>query len=576
MPLKPFLYILFLVATLLLGAACRRGTSDNPELLHAAYILDNEPDSIEAAVRILKDISQNNLNQGDKSLHTLLLVKADDKLYIPHTSDSLILMSVKYEEKHRKRGYYPEALHYAGMVYSDLGDYPTATKYFEKSLDLLPNKKSFDNLRFLVLYNLTWNLLSQCLYSSADSIARQAIELAVAKNDTLRQARVYELLGNIQLHQKKYSQAISSLNNAEKKYVDLSLPDTISIITQVAYTEAELGKIDEAVDKIKRIEPLVDSISQSLYLSMASLIYLKGGERQDAIKVAKKLLKIPDFENKIAAYRVLLDPGLDDLMDSDSSKILSREYARELALHYERRDSMQSLHQLSLYNYDLHDRNRIKAENKMMKWKSGVVITIIVLLIVTIVFLILERNKSRRIILLQKDILDLTERLSQAEIANNKIDETIPTEENNTPQENPDSSENKGKILLSRFMPIINGEEPNPQLEIQLASSDILKKFRNSVLQNEISTDDWLVLEKEVLKQSPHFRENLRLLSNNSLEDAEYRIALLIRCHFRPSEIGYILDIKPGTVSRHRGNISKKIFKRNIGTRLIDRVIKSL
>ncbi|MBD5309235.1 MAG: hypothetical protein HDS10_02245, partial [Bacteroides sp.] len=247
-----------------------------------------------------------------------------------------------------------------------------------------------------------------------------------------------------------------------------------------------------------------------------------------------------------------------------------------LALHYERRDSMQSLHQLSLYNYDLHDRNRIKAENKMMKWRSGVVIAIIVLLIVTIVFLIRERNKSRRIILLQKDILDLTERLSQAEIANNRIDETIPTEENNTPQENPDSSENKGKILLSRLMPIINGEEPNPQLEIQLASSDILKKFRDCILQNEISTDDWLVLEKEVLKQSPHFRENLRLLSNNSLEDAEYRIALLIRCHFRPSEIGYILDIKPGTVSRHRGNISKKIFKRNIGTRLIDRVIKSL
>ena len=114
MPLKPFLYILFLVATLLFAAACRRGTSDNPELLHAAYILDNEPDSIEEAVRILKDISQNNLNQGDKSLHTLLSVKADDKLYIPHTSDSLILSSLKYEEKHQNRGYYPEALHYAG------------------------------------------------------------------------------------------------------------------------------------------------------------------------------------------------------------------------------------------------------------------------------------------------------------------------------------------------------------------------------------------------------------------------------------------------------------------------------
>ena len=576
MPLKPFLYILTLAATLLFAAACRRGTSDNPELLHAAYILDNEPDSIKEAVRILKNISQNNLNQGDKSLHTLLSVKADDKLYIPHTSDSLILSSLKYEEKHQNRGYYPEALHYAGRVYSDLGDYPTATNYHEKSLEAIPLDKKYDQLRFRVLYSLAWSLTAQCLYSSADSVAQQAIRVAENMNDRYQQAISYELIGSSQLNRRLYTQALSSLGNAERIYKETSSPDTITTIIQIAYIQAKQGLVNEAFQNIKRIEPLIDSVSLPLYLPMAAEIFLKAGYYREAREAAQRLLELKDFSNRCSAYSILLNPDIENFIEPDSCVLLSREYARELALHYERRDSMQSLHQLSLYNYDLHDRNRIKAENKMMKWKSGVVIAIIVLLIVTIVFLIRERNKSRRIILLQKDILDLTERLSQAEIANNKIDETIPTEENNTPQENPDSSENKGKILLSRLMPIINGEEPNPQLEIQLASSDILKKFRNSILQNEIPTDDWLVLEKEVLKQSPHFRENLRLLSNNSLEDAEYRIALLIRCHFRPSEIGYILDIKPGTVSRHRGNISKKIFKRNIGTRLIDRVIKSL
>ena len=576
MPLKPFLYILTLAATLLFAAACRRGTSDNPELLHAAYILDNEPDSIEAAVRILKDISQNNLNQGDKSLHTLLSVKADDKLYIPHTSDSLILSSLKYEEKHQNRGYYPEALYYAGSVYSDLGDYPEATKYYEESLNIIPPNKIYDPLRFRVLYGLAWNLCAQFLYSSADSIAQQAIQLAIAKNDTLRQARFYELLGHIQLHQKKYSQAISSLNNAEKKYVDLSLPDTISIITQVAYTEAELGKIDEAVDKIKRIEPLVDSISQSLYLSMASLIYLKGGERQDAIKVAKKLLKIPDFENKIAAYRVLLDPGLDDLMDSDSSKILSREYARELALHYERRDSMQSLHQLSLYNYDLHDRNRIKAENKMMKWKWSGMAAIIALLILTIILLIRERINNRRTILLQKTILDLTDRLSQ-NVENNSIEEdAVLSVHTDTQQEKKYFRPQESEQLLSRLIPLISENAPDIQLEVPLASSGIVRKFRDSIVKNELSSVDWQYLEQEVMKYSPDFRNNLSLLSNGKIEEAEYKVALLIRCHFRPSEIGYILNIRPGTVSSHRGNISKKIFGRNIGNRLIDRVIKSL
>ncbi|MDE6227717.1 MAG: hypothetical protein K2M63_09405 [Muribaculaceae bacterium] len=576
MKVKAISYILLFVSLILLSGGCRRATSENPTLLHASHLLENEPDSITEAKQILDSMSPSSLNEGDRSLHTLLLVKADDKLYIPHTSDSLILMSVKYEEKHRKRGYYPEALHYAARVYSDLGDYPTATNYHEKSLEAIPLDKKYDQLRFRALYGLAWSLTVQFLYSSADSVAQQAIQLAIAKNDTLRQARFYELLGHIQLHQKKYSQAISSLNNAEKKYVDLSLPDTISIITQVAYTEAELGKIDEAVDKIKRIEPFVDSISKSLYLSMASLIYLKGGERQDAIKAAKKLLKIPDFENKIAAYRVLLDPGLEDLMDSDSSKILTREYARELALHYERRDSMQSLHQLSLYNYDLHDRNRIKAENKMMKWKSGVVIAIIVLLIVTIVFLIRERNNNRRTILLQKTILDLTDRLSQ-NVENNSIEEdAVLSDHTDTQQEKKYFRPQESEQLLSRLITLISENAPDIQLEVPLASSVIVRKFRDSIVKNELSSVDWQYLEQEVMKYSPDFRNNLSLLSNGKIEEAEYKVALLIRCHFRPSEIGYILNIRPGTVSSHRGNISKKIFGRNIGTRLIDRVIKSL
>ena len=576
MPLKPFLYILTLAATLLFAAACRRGTSDNPELLHAAYILDNEPDSIEAAVRILKDISQNNLNQGDKSLQTLLSVKADDKLYIPHTSDSLILSSLKYEEKHQNRGYYPEALHYAGRVYSDLGDYPTATNYHEKSLEAIPLDKKYDQLRFRVLYSLAWSLTAQCLYSSADSVAQQAIRVAENMNDRYQQAISYELIGSSQLNRRLYTQALSSLGNAERIYKETSSPDTITTIIQIAYIQAKQGLVNEAFQNIKRIEPLIDSVSLPLYLPMAAEIFLKAGYYREAREAAQRLLELKDFSNRCSAYSILLNPDIENFIERDSCVLLSREYARELALHYERRDSMQSLHQLSLYNYDLHDRNRIKAENKMMKWKWSGMAAIIALLILTIILLIRERINNRRTILLQKTILDLTDRLSQ-NVENNSIEEDAAlSDHTDTQQEKKYFRPQESEQLLSRLIPLISENAPDIQLEVPLASSVIVRKFRDSIVKNELSSVDWQYLEQEVMKYSPDFRNNLSLLSNGKIEEAEYKVALLIRCHFRPSEIGYILNIRPGTVSSHRGNISKKIFGRNIGNRLIDRVIKSL
>ncbi|MDE6226673.1 MAG: hypothetical protein K2M63_04050, partial [Muribaculaceae bacterium] len=81
MPLKPFLYILTMAATLLFAAACRRGTSDNPKLLHAAYILDNEPDSVQTAADMLISLDSLSLDTRNKHIRRLLINKAQDKLF---------------------------------------------------------------------------------------------------------------------------------------------------------------------------------------------------------------------------------------------------------------------------------------------------------------------------------------------------------------------------------------------------------------------------------------------------------------------------------------------------------------
>ena len=53
------------------------------------------------------------------------------------STDSLIRTVLEYYEKHPGSEQYPEALYYGGRVYSDLGDSPTALRYFQHALDAL-------------------------------------------------------------------------------------------------------------------------------------------------------------------------------------------------------------------------------------------------------------------------------------------------------------------------------------------------------------------------------------------------------------------------------------------------------
>ena len=70
--------------------------------------------------------------KGVRMYYDLLCIKAQDKAYMPHTSDSLIQAVLHYYEERADRRHLPEAYYYAGRVASDLGDAPQALDYFGK------------------------------------------------------------------------------------------------------------------------------------------------------------------------------------------------------------------------------------------------------------------------------------------------------------------------------------------------------------------------------------------------------------------------------------------------------------
>ena len=68
--------------------------------------------------------------------YRLLCIKANDKAYITHTTDSLILPILHYYEEGGDPALLSTAYYYAGRVYRDLNDAPQALAYFQKGLEV--------------------------------------------------------------------------------------------------------------------------------------------------------------------------------------------------------------------------------------------------------------------------------------------------------------------------------------------------------------------------------------------------------------------------------------------------------
>lgn len=106
---------------LLLCCLCACGHGSYPAALHRADSLaDACPDSARALLARWAD-SARLAPRRVQMYHRLLTVKAADKAYIPHTSDSLIRLVLDYYEQEGDRRLLLEAYYYAGRVYRDLG-----------------------------------------------------------------------------------------------------------------------------------------------------------------------------------------------------------------------------------------------------------------------------------------------------------------------------------------------------------------------------------------------------------------------------------------------------------------------
>lgn len=175
--------------------------------MRAIYCMNAAPDS---ALRYLSEVSDSMLSlapEETRMYYGLLTIKAHDKLYHPHTSDSLIRSIVRFYDEYGDLHKRMEAYHYLGSVYRDLGDAPRAIKAYQEVVTLGEHTAEYDLLA--KAYGQIGSLLHrQGLEEQAELMGRKELECGMLEGDS---AAVGYALRNIARTFRDRNQADSAL-----------------------------------------------------------------------------------------------------------------------------------------------------------------------------------------------------------------------------------------------------------------------------------------------------------------------------------------------------------------------------
>lgn len=383
-------YILaFIILTI---AGCARKPLDSRLMQLYTDKVDNYPEEVLAT---LDTINTKQFSEANRQFFNLLQLKARDKAYIVHTSDSMILTLVEYYRNHKSDDLYPEALYYAGRVYSDLGDYPTSLKYFHKALDELPENTT--NLRLkTVILSQTGRLLEHLrLYDEAIQCLEKEMQITIKECDSLKHVYDYQLLGTVYLNMGSYDKATECFHQALNYSKNLPPYHTANSKVYLASVEYQKDSIDTALYLIRGLPDSVELITRNYALATAAEIYHQAGINDTVYIFAKELIKSEDANNKHMGYHLLLQPELSDFISQDSLYEYINSYTSHMEEICDASKQELSLIQEAIYNYELHERTKEKTqiENAELKSKLALAIIVIAVLIISILLILLLRTQ---------------------------------------------------------------------------------------------------------------------------------------------------------------------------------------
>lgn len=535
----------------------------------ADSLINTSPDSAVVFLELWKDSIVSEPKET-RMYYQLLSIKAKDKAYIKHTSDSIIRQVLRYYKHRKDRKHLAEALYYAGRVYSDLEDAPQALGYFLQAIEATNGSTDYELMSRI--YSQTGTLyLYQDIYDKAPEMFSKAYEYSILAKDSV--SMIYDLrdIGRAFSTQEMADSAIYYYKEADKlaeRLKNYRLKRSINSELSGYYTE--LGNYKEAYRSMQIASGQISTHNIPMHYSVVAQYYEYTNQFDSATYYYTQLLKSEGHRYKRVGYQ-----GLGNI-----ARI--RGNLEEALLYYDKylaytdslnkRNHAETIRKInSLYNYQLHKKENRKLRiltNRQERWISFFAIAFVFSIISFIAYRQHRKRKEQMKQMQQEKFRKIQEEQynqSLARIEQNKAQ----IKELELLLHEAEATKNDMRLDLLKAQKgfiektneqIVAKQRVQEQSEINLRSSEVYKKFhRLTQGQNEKLKDtDWDELTRIVDETYNHFTQ--RLYDLHPIKEIEMRVCLLLKIGLSPTQIATITIRSKQAITSIRKRLYNKVF----------------
>ena len=507
-------------------------------LERAESLMNISPDS---SLVILQRIeTPEKLPKSQYALWCLLITQANDKNYIAHKSDSLIMIAVTYFEKEDDKHNLMKAYYYTAVFWDDFGDAPRAQNYYLKALSMA---NDLNNNAFLgrIYFNLGSIYLYQDMLTISLDFEKKALELFSLLDDTANIVLSNQIIGRIY---KKENQPDSSLHYYHKTLEYQPKYNSASIYNEIGSLYTQKGEFVKALSYFDlSLSNLISDDKKMFTFYNLGDLYRITGDRDSAIYYLSQCTQSSNIYTKSGAYL-----GLAYIEEKERNWESYASYLRE---HHLLKDSIdmithnENLHRIQgMFNYQQAEKERYyheqEANKKEIYYYRVLIISFFIVVFLMLIIYYYRHTKILDRVRSEKEIEIQIKKREQVEGALKQKEKII------------EEKEMKAMELEDTLLAIKKKYFLQKDATEDFFSSDLFIKIKTEKV--KIKNEDWKNFEECINKMYPDISERIKTRIP-TIDLSELRLCYLKKLNcLTVNRISSILNIQP--------NLHRKVSRR--------------
>ena len=401
---------------------------------------------------------------------------------------------------------------------------------------------------------------------------KQAMHYALLAKDTLMYIQCQEYIGDAYFLLGKEDSVVYFIQQAYRNYLKYGREDwaaaTRIVMADYYLKHDSLAKAKLALDEYRNGSGFFESNGD--ILPGYGIFYYYIGEYYE---------KISRLDSALFYYRKLLDCPLGDIMKLEGGykglmSVYAKmhevdsvvKYAHLFANANDTANLRNSANEISrtqaLYDYSESQRIAVEKSEENQKLWFGLCVCFVVLMFAGMWIYLYERKQKTSRMLANRKYTDLMMQYHQA------------TEELQSIRSNKQQFQQQKEEEIEKLRQMLDAYQTNThadqwELEQSILQHDIVKRMHQHAYKLVVPSDaEWNDLQGVVEKSLPEFYAKLAA-TESQLTDQEWKVCLLVKLNFIPSELTVLLNLSKQRVTNIRTHLNQKLFGES-GSRTFD------